>query len=245
LVAVCALALAALTGCAGATRHEVVSYIDDDGGQVRGQVLSNRTEAGSWWVEYGSTPQLGRQTPPVAIEFVAGQAQSVRYNLDHLDPDTVYHWRLCADDQDPQQTAPGCSDVGSFTTLPTPSGRELPVDGGWQVVSNARDRSLNGEGPLTFEGPAVLTVIDSYCASDRYRVLDNGVRLGRTSAVEERPGCAPYVLTLEESLADPVHYSRGSFALGPGPHSIRLRAIFGEGNHNGNTGYIRADSLSP
>jgi hypothetical protein len=92
-------------------------------------------------------------------------------------------------------------------------------------VYNARDGSLNAEGQFTFEGPAVLTVLDSYCASDRYRVFDNGVAIGRTG------------------LEDPDHYSRGSFTLGPGPHSIRLENLAGEGNLLDNGGYIRADSL--
>jgi hypothetical protein len=236
--------IALLTGCAGATRQGAW-YVDSEGAQLRGHVASSRTETGSWWFEWGRTPELGRQTAPTPIEFTAGQSHFVWHNLNRRDPDTTYYWRLCADDQDPEHPAPGCSDVGTFTTLPEPPGRELPVDGGWQVFYNARDGSLNAEGPWTFEGPAVLTVLDSYCASDRFRVFDNGVSIGRTPAVEDPPGCNPYVLTLQESLADPEHYSRGSFALGPGPHAIRIRVLAGDGNDLDSGGYLRADSLNP
>ena len=236
--------IALLTGCAGA-QVQFTSYIDDAGGQLRGHVVSTRTETGSYWFEWGRTPALGKQSAVRAVDFVAGERKFVDYNLNNREPDTTYYWRLCAEDQDPQQSAPGCSELDSFTTNPTPPGRALTVGGGWWPFHNARDGSLNEEGPLTFEGPAVLTLLDSYCASDRFRVFDNGIKIGRTNRVAERPGCAPYRLYLEESLADTEYYSRGSFPLGPGPHSIRVLLVAGEGNRLDNSGYVRVDPLSP
>jgi hypothetical protein len=239
------LAVAVLAGCAGAQRQGSGSYIDEDGVQLRAVLNSTGPGPVTYWFEWGRTPQLGRTTPLTEFDYDAADSKVVLYNLDHLDPDTTYYWRACARDRDPEQVAPGCSDIGSFKTLPTPSGRTLEVGGGWRVFFNARDRSLNSEGPYTFEGPAVVTVLDSYCASDRFRVFDNGVAVGTTPRVTDVPGCTPYVLTLEESLDQPEHYSRGSFPLGSGPHSIRVRLLAGSGNVNGSHAYLRADPLNP
>jgi hypothetical protein len=236
------LTLVCLTGCASA-RVQFVSYIDDAGAQLRGYVGSSRTETGSYWFEWGRTPQLGHESAHTPIAFVAGESTFELFNLNNRDPETTYYWRLCADDQDPAHPDPGCSDVDSFTTTAAPAGKALTVGGGWDIVTNLRDRSLNVEGPLTFEGPAVLTLVDSYCASDRWRLFDNGVAIGRTGPVEDLPGCSPYELYFDGSFADEAHYSRGSFTLGAGQHSIRLRLLAGSGNDNTNTGYIRVDPL--
>ena len=233
--------LVLLTGCAGAS-IQGASYVDDAGAQLRGNVMSTRTEAGSWWVEWGRSTRLGHSSPHGAINFNAGESQFVSYNLNNRDPETTYYWRLCADDQDPEHTEPGCSSIESFTTSPAPPGADLAVDGGWRPFHNQRDQSLNQEGAFRFEGPADLTLVDSYCASDRFRVFDGGGSLGRTGRVLDPPGCTPYVLELNEALADRDHYSRGTFSLGPGPHSIRIKLLAGDGNQLDNGGWIRVDT---
>jgi hypothetical protein len=219
-----------------------VSYIDDAGGQLRGNAGSSRTETGSWWFEWGRTANLGHATSPAAIDFKAGESRFVSYNLNNRDPDTTYYWRLCADDQDPQHPEPGCSSVESFTTDPAPAGVDLGIDSGLGVFHNARPRSLNAEGPLRFTGPADLSLLDSYCASDRFRVYDGGVSIGRTASVLDPPGCSPYELYFEGSYADTDHFSRGTFSFGPGPYSIRIKLLPGDGNLLDNSGYIRLDT---
>jgi hypothetical protein len=238
------LGVIALTGCAGAQRHDLVSYIDEDGAQLQGRLFSSRTEIGKYWFEWGRTTALGKRTPDFAVDFVAGELQTVLYDLNQLQPATTYHWRVCADDSDPDHPDPGCSDIGSFPTSPVPAGSALVIGDWWRPFNNERDRSLNSEGPFTLEGPAVITIQDAYCPGDRYRLIDNGVVIGTTNRVVDDGTCTPYVPFLERVIGDPA-FSHGSFTLGEGPHSLRTRVLAGVNNIYGGDGFIRADPVQP
>jgi hypothetical protein len=82
-----------------------------------------------------------------------------------------------------------------------------------------------------------LTVTDAFQKGDSFEVLDMGVPIGSTSAVPTNPascGSDPV-----PCLADPT-MSHGVFNLGPGPHSITIRAVtspFGAG-----AAYFRVDA---
>jgi len=81
--------------------------------------------------------------------------------------------------------------------------------------------SLDGSAlsfDLTLSGPATLTVVDGGFAGDRFQVFDNGVSLGWTWAAA---GSYPVSVGLDfdAALADP-NYSRATFVLGAGTHSI-------------------------
>jgi hypothetical protein len=226
-----------------------VSYIDSTGAQLRVNLFPSRTEIGKYWFEWGRTPALGHRTPDFAVDLVGGERKFRFYNLNNRQPETTYYWRACADDSDPERPDPGCSDVGSFTTEPEPGGIALTIGTGWRPVYNARDRTLNSEGPLTLDGPAVITIQDAYCPGDRYRLYDNGVAVGTTNKVPdtvpvEVGGCDPYILFVEQAVGRP-EFSHGSFTLGPGPHSLRTRVLAGLRAEFGGASFIRADPVGP
>jgi hypothetical protein len=109
-----ALAALMLSGCAigfrgpplGVTYHSAT---------LTGDVLSNRTEGGAWWFEYGKTTSYGQQSTPRLHSFVAGVSESVGQSTDGLEPAATYHYRLCAEDQDPAFDGL-CSGDQTFTT---------------------------------------------------------------------------------------------------------------------------------
>ena len=97
--------------------------------------------------------------------------------------------------------------------------------------------SFNAEGPFTFASgaPAVVSVTDDFARGDRFRVFDNAVALGDTTAVPVAPG--PEVGPVA-AYSDPA-FSHESFLVAAGAHAITIQAIaspFGAGR-----GYVRVD----
>ena len=73
----------------------------------------------------------------------------------------------------------------------------------------------------TFTGPATFQVLDEYFAGDRFEVFDSGTSLGTTSAPGQSGSCLNDIAC---ALAD-SNFSRGSFTLGIGSHSITINVI--------------------
>ena len=105
--------------------------------------------------------------------------------------------------------------------------------------SSAGNSHFVGAPPWTFVAPsdgATLIVTDAFQRGDTFQVLDAGNPIGGTSAVATNPascGSDPV-----PCLADPT-VSHGVFDLGPGAHSITIKAInspFGTG-----AAYFRVD----
>jgi hypothetical protein len=80
-------------------------------------------------------------------------------------------------------------------------------------VSNIADDS-----PWTFSGAATFTVQDLFLSVDRFEVFDFGVSLGLTSAPVDGGACGAVIAAC---IAD-ARYSRGTFNLGAGAHSITI-----------------------
>jgi hypothetical protein len=106
----------------------------------------------------------------------------------------------------------------------------LVADGAWDVfdidplsATSGGDEWIALDGSaLSFDvalaAPARLDVVDAGFAGDRFEVFDNGVSLGWTSAsASSYP--ASIGLDFDAAFAAAT-YSRGSFELGPGSHSI-------------------------
>jgi hypothetical protein len=82
-----------------------------------------------------------------------------------------------------------------------------------------------------------LTVTDAFQKGDIFEVLDMGVSIGSTSTVPTDPascGSDPV-----PCLADPT-MSHGVFQLGPGPHSITIKATTSP--FGGGAAYFRVDA---
>ena len=82
---------------------------------LNGYVGSNRSEPGEWFFKYGETTEYGGETPKRPIQFTELTRHDVSEPLLGLEPDTTYHYVLCADDQEPGVGA-FCSADQTFTT---------------------------------------------------------------------------------------------------------------------------------
>lgn len=80
-----------------------------------------------------------------------------------------------------------------------------------------------GVPPYTFTGAATVFVLDLFLQGDEFTLYDNGSVIGNTSIVANTAAgtCGGDIAC---SLAD-VGYSRGSFALGAGSHSITVQTL--------------------
>jgi hypothetical protein len=116
-----------------------------------------------------------------------------------------------------------------------------PADPGGQgcAPSSAGNSHFVGAPPWTFVAPsdgASLTVTDAFAKGDTFQVLDLGNPTGSTSAVpanSESCGSDPV-----PCLADPT-MSHGVFELGPGAHSITIKAL--SSPFQGGAAYFRVD----
>jgi hypothetical protein len=95
---------------------------------------------------------------------------------------------------------------------------------------------------FTSDGSVMLSVTDAGCKGDQFKVFDNGVEIGVTSAPTDDPLCPTQINDPDVAFADPT-YSHGTFQLGPGDHAITFRTIvnpFGSGQ-----AYFRVDADGP
>jgi hypothetical protein len=129
----------------------------------------------------------------------------------------------------------------SFTSAGSFAKGCAPADPGGQgcVPSSAGNSHFVGAPPWTFVAPsdgATLTVTDAFVKGDTFQVLDLGNPIGSTSAVPTNSascGSDPV-----PCLADPT-MSHGVFDLGPGAHSITIKAL--SAPFQGGAAYFRVD----
>ncbi|MEO8096202.1 MAG: PEP-CTERM sorting domain-containing protein [Acidobacteriota bacterium] len=78
--------------------------------------------------------------------------------------------------------------------------------------------------PWTFSGPATIFVVDLFLSTDRFEVFDNAISLGLTSVAVAGGACGGDIAC---SIAD-ARYSRGSFGVGAGAHSLTINFLSGQ-----------------
>ena len=82
---------------------------------LNGKVLSSTGGPGSWYIEYGPTEARAEKTPTRTIDFEAGEIEPVSEPVDELEPGTIYHYAVCAEDgENPGE--PFCSPDKTFRT---------------------------------------------------------------------------------------------------------------------------------
>jgi|EndMetStandDraft_8_1072994.scaffolds.fasta_scaffold322191_2 hypothetical protein len=114
-----ALALSAIvvgvvvSSCAVGVRQPATN-ITTTGATLNGMVLSTTGGAGSWFIEYGPTTARTERTPTRTINFV-GQVEPVSEPVSGLEPGTIYHFAVCAEDSE-NPGDPFCSPDQTFTT---------------------------------------------------------------------------------------------------------------------------------
>ncbi len=96
--------------------------------------------------------------------------------------------------------------------------------GVWTIFNVSGTGSTSAEYRFFSSSPARLRVTDAACRGDEFRVLDHGYGLFDTSTVGTDPSCndVPALSTGSAAWLD-QSYSKGSFLLGPGAHSITIR----------------------
>ena len=116
----------------------------------------------------------------------------------------------------------------------------LQVDSGWQSFS------WDGLGFTTpsflLSGPATIDLTDRYIIGDQFSLYDGATLLGTTSDTywDGLPsGCS----TGDACWANPF-VSKGSFLLGVGSHSLRIKVVDTAPRYPSGSGFIRATSTS-
>jgi hypothetical protein len=77
--------------------------------------------------------------------------------------------------------------------------------------------------PWTFSGAANILVLDLFAAGDLFQVFDNGLSLGSTSDVANT-GTDSCVNDITCALSNSA-YSRGTFGVGVGSHSLTINHV--------------------
>jgi hypothetical protein len=110
-----ALVIAA-SGCASGFITSAPINVTDTSATLQGSVASNLNTDGTYWFEYGETKDYGHSTPHQPITFASNVKKPVSETVKELSGWNDYHYRLCANDNDPQAPGPHCSGDEKFTT---------------------------------------------------------------------------------------------------------------------------------
>lgn len=133
--------------------------ITDTSAVLDGAVLSTTGGPGSWYIEYGPTTARTERTPTRNIEFVVNESQPVSEPVDGLEPGTIYHYRVCAEDSE-NPGDPFCSPDQAFTTRHDPAHRDSAVGSGttstwsfdFSAESGPSGENPIGQGSVTYQG---------------------------------------------------------------------------------------------
>jgi hypothetical protein len=109
-------AMVATSGCATGFIDAPPTDVTGESATLRGSVVSNLNADGRYWFEYGETKDYGQSTPPKPVAFTSNVKQPVSETITGLTGWTDYHYRVCADDDDPQAPEAHCSADATVTT---------------------------------------------------------------------------------------------------------------------------------
>jgi hypothetical protein len=103
-----------VSSCAVGVRGPAIE-ITQTSATLTGSVLSTTGGPGSWHFEYGTTEARTERTPSRAIDFEVGTLVSVSEPVEGLEPGTIYHFAVCAEDSE-NPGDPFCSPERTFRT---------------------------------------------------------------------------------------------------------------------------------
>jgi hypothetical protein len=137
------------------------------------------------------------------------------------------------------------NDIGNLSRIALLA--PVVVGSGWQPfhwTAFGGEPVDNYDGAFTFtsHGSVMLTVADVGCKGDQFKVFNNGVEIGVTSAPTDAICDETTTNDPDVAFADPT-YSHGTFQLGPGDYAITFRTIvnpWGSGQ-----AYFRVDADGP
>jgi hypothetical protein len=123
-VLACLLLAAANAGCAvGITGFPTQTAVD--GAIVGGQVVGNQPGPADYWVQYGPTRTYGSETAHASVDLESGTPEPVAVQLGGLARDSLYHYRLCAQDA---VDGPACGGDRTLRTQDVACGETVTTD---------------------------------------------------------------------------------------------------------------------
>src|SRR5690349_16865656 len=194
--AAAAAATIAGSGCADGFIESPPTDVTGDGATLVGKVASNLNADGTYWFEYGETTDYGRSTPHRAVTFQSNAKQPVSEAITGLTGWDDYHYRLCANDNDPQAPGPHCSGDATFTA-------------GDPQITLGSDRPRYSLHIAATDGSS----------SDPQSGVDSvAVQVDGQQAYQSKPGCASQSCSLDDDWTfDATKY-------GPGRHTVMVTA---------------------
>ena len=120
LVSSVAVLAMAVSSCAVGVRHRA-TFVTDSSATLNGTVLSTDGGPGSYHIEYGRTTARTSTTSVRTFQFEQNAINPVSEPVAGLDPNTLYHYAVCAEDES-NAGDPYCSPDQTFTTA-TAGGR--------------------------------------------------------------------------------------------------------------------------
>ncbi len=209
----------ALSGCAfGETTP--ATDVTETSATLNGNVRSSLEDQTVWWFAWGTTPAYGRETPHRTVAISGEGAHPVAETLTGLEPDTTYHYKVCAMDPAHQKSG-ACGGDKTVTTA---------------AVASYRDEVL-ADGPLGYWrlGESGGTTAASETATHP-GVYMNGVTLGRPGAITGDPSAGAGLDGIDDAVRVP-----SSAALGP-TAGLSLEAWVDPGAATGTSTILRKDA---
>jgi hypothetical protein len=123
-------------------------------------------------------------------------------------------------------------------TAPSMTRADVSVDGAWNAFTwNNGPGVFQNETPFTFTSATAvkLDVTDAFAQGDRFEVYDHGSLIGTTAQINN-PG--NFALNADMAWGMP-NFSKGTFSLGAGDHSLTFKTIQVADGAPSGTAYFR------
>ncbi len=126
-------ALALLAALLGGCAWGITQPAEDVGvtsATITGIVAETSDGTATYWFEYGPTKNYGSETSQRSIDLTGGETASVSEDLSGLDPESKYHFRLCAREPGGSQPQEVCGGDQTFRTGSGPAQLAISTDPG-------------------------------------------------------------------------------------------------------------------
>jgi hypothetical protein len=134
------------------------------------------------------------------------------------------------------------SNSNGGTDTPTGGGGLTPLvlNGGWQSFNWGEGAPVDADDQFTISGAACVSIVDAYCAGDRFTLIDGVTNLGSTTPPQSIECDFEGATDDPDEAINNLAYSQGAFNLGAGDHELVISVI--ENPHDGGGAFIRADT---
>jgi parallel beta-helix repeat protein len=168
-----AAAAIACTGCAtGITGPQ--GLVSHNSAEIRGQVVTDTAGSVEYWFEYGRTAAYGSESPHMTWpNLQPGDRGEVGFKLEGLTRSTVYHYRVCAQDNS-QQGGPGCGEDRTVKTQSFACGEPIITDVRFTGNVWCKDSPLDASGMIVAT-PGITIDLHGYNLSAPFNSTGVGI----------------------------------------------------------------------